>query len=98
MQIPQQRQEINLDQVTLIFHTDSEGRVAFVDYDVLLRAELLPEHIKGTSIFFEEDNRYFIKIEDNYSRVEYINGAWYFHPLESWKRLVDSKPCSRSYQ
>jgi hypothetical protein len=57
MQIPRQQKEINLDQVIYIFDTDSEGRVAFADYNIPLRTKLLPEHIKGTSVFFEEDNR-----------------------------------------
>jgi hypothetical protein len=78
VQIPRQQKEINLDQVIYIFNTDSEGHVAFADYNIPLRTELLPDHIKGTSSFFEEDNRYFVEIEDNFKGVEFINGHWYF--------------------
>jgi hypothetical protein len=57
---------------------DSEGHIAFADYDVPIRTTLLPEHIKGTPMFFKEDSRYFIEIEDNFKGVEFINGQWYF--------------------
>jgi hypothetical protein len=52
--------------------------VSFVDYDVLLSTELLLEHIKGTSTFFEEDGGYFVEIKQGFKGVEFINGQWYF--------------------
>ena len=62
--------------------------MSFVDYNVPPRTELLPEHIKGTSTFFEEDGRYFVEIKNNFKGVEFINGHWYFihwsHRKECW--------------
>jgi hypothetical protein len=48
--------------------------VAFADYNIPLRTELLPEHIKGTSQFYKDDGRYYIEIEGGQRAVEFING------------------------
>jgi hypothetical protein len=78
----------NLDQIIIFFITDSTGRVAFANYDIPERSKELPEHIKGTSHYYEEDKRYFVIVEDQPRGVEFINGNWYFihwsHRKECW--------------